>query len=137
MNRFILGLVLHVGLSFSPHAAEPQAPQSNFTPLMHMKLDKSKAILEGLTLEDFAKIKANANNLRLLSNEAGWNVIQTREYAEQSRDFQRATEMLADAATEKDIHRASIGYLTLTMRCIECHSYMRKHRIASEQRNSP
>jgi hypothetical protein len=115
--------------------ADPQnedstaSPRLNVAPLMWAKLDRSKAILEGLTLEDFDKIASNARAMRLLSTESGWNVIQTKEYASQSRDFQRATDLIVEAAGEKDIHRATMGYVALTVRCVECHSYMRKHRL--------
>ncbi|QDT02100.1 hypothetical protein K227x_04710 [Rubripirellula lacrimiformis] len=111
-----------------PSSNESPDPPTKLTPLMRMKLDKSKAILEGLSLEDFDKIAVNARSLRLLSMESGWNVIQTPEYAAQSRDFQRAADLIAEAAKEKDIHRATMGYVSLTVRCVECHSYMRKHR---------
>ena len=131
MKRIILCTSIVVGISLSwLYAAEPQAvPPTNLTPLMHLKLDKSKAILEGLTMEDFEEIASNARSLRLLSTESGWNVIQSQEYAAQSRDFQRSTELIAEAAEDKDIHRAALGYVALTVRCVECHSYMRKHRI--------
>ncbi|QDS94843.1 hypothetical protein FF011L_36250 [Roseimaritima multifibrata] len=124
----ILVLILCLPIAGITMAADP--PANHLTPLMRMKLDRSKAILEGLTLEDYDKIAKNARALRLLSTESGWNVIQTKEYAAQSRDFQRATELIAKAAEEKDIHRAAFGYAALTMRCVECHSYMRKHRIS-------
>lgn len=105
------------------------SPPANLTPLMRMKLERSKAILEGLALEEFDKIANNARALRLLSTESGWNVIQTKEYALQSRDFQRAADLIAEAAGDQDIHRAAIGYVALTVRCVECHSYMRKHQV--------
>lgn len=101
---------------------------ASIMPLMQLKLEKSKAILEGLTLEDFDKISRNAKSLKLLSMESGWKVIQTPEYETQSRDFRRAADMIAEAAMEKDISRATLGYVALTTRCVECHSYMRKHR---------
>ncbi len=133
MKRLLLFLTGITVVAFSIQAEPPQDPvahpPTSLTPLMRMKLDKSKAILEGLALEDFDKIAANARSLRLLSTESGWGVIQTREYREQSRDFQRAADMIAEAAGEKDIHRAAMGYVALTVRCVECHSYMRKHRI--------
>lgn len=108
-----------------PTAAD--TPSSNLHPLMQMKLDKSKLILEGLTLEQFDKIAKNARSLRLLSTESGWNVIQTEEYATQSRDFQRTCDLIAEAAEEKDISRATLGYVAMTVRCVECHAYMRKY----------
>jgi hypothetical protein len=60
--------------------------------------------------------------------ESGWNVIQTEEYATQSRDFRRTCNLIAEAAGEKDISRAALGYVAMTVRCVECHAYMRKHR---------
>ncbi|WP_372721959.1 hypothetical protein [Novipirellula sp.] len=96
---------------------------------MKMKLDKSKAILEGLTLEDFEAIAQNAKALKLLSLESGWNVLQTPEYVTQSQEFRRTAEMIAEAAKEKNISRATLGYVSMTVRCVECHSYMRKHRM--------
>ncbi len=109
-------------------------PKSNLHPLMQMKLEKSKTILEGLTLEDFEKIGRNARSLKLLSTESGWNVIQTEEYATQSRDFQRTCDLIAEAAEEKDISRATLGYVAMTVRCVECHAYMRKHKAEQADR---
>ena len=92
------------------------------------KLEKSKKILEGLALEDYDMIAKNARSLRLLSREAGWKVIQTEEYATQSRDFRRTCDLIAKAAEDKEIGRAALGYVALTVRCVECHAYMRKHK---------
>lgn len=109
-----------------------ETPGSNVHPLMQMKLEKAKQILEGLTLEDLDKVARNARSLRLLSTETGWNVIQTEEYATQSRDFQRTCDLIAEAASEKDISRATLGYVAMTVRCVECHAYMRKHKAQNE-----
>ncbi len=127
----VVGIVVVAGVlrADPPKTSNAVDSGTRLAPLMLKKLDKSKGILEGLTLEDFDKIKSNANTLRLLSLESGWNVIQTEEYQAQSLEFRRAAELIAQAAEEKDIHRAMIGYVSLTVRCVECHSYMRKHRV--------
>lgn len=133
MKKLLFGIVAVLSLSVvyavDPPRQEKESPPTQLTPLMHMKLDKAKAILEGLTMEDFEKISSSARSLRLLSMESGWNVIQTQEYAVQSEDFRRSADLIAEAASDKDIHRAALGYVALTVRCVECHSYMRKHRI--------
>jgi len=131
MNRTLILSLLAVLLLASPrvHGDPPEETEpSRLSPLMQMKLDRSKAILEGLALEDFEKISANAQALRLLSLESGWNVIQTEEYATQSRDFRRTSAVIAEAAREQDLGRATLGFVALTVRCVECHSYMRKHK---------
>ncbi|EMI18070.1 putative secreted protein, partial [Rhodopirellula maiorica SM1] len=133
MMKVVSVLVLAVFLAasaFQISRADPpnEAPPHRITPLMKMKLDRSKAILEGLTLEDFDTISKNAKALKLLSLESGWNVLQTPEYVTQSQEFRRTADMIAEAAKEKNISRATLGYVSMTVRCVECHSYMRKHR---------
>lgn len=111
--------------------ADPPKPKPSHrvTPLMQMKLEKSKAILEGLALEDFEAVAKNARSLKLLSLESGWNVLQTEKYSIQSQEFRGAADLIAEAAGEKNISRATLGYVNMTVRCVECHSYMRKHRL--------
>lgn len=125
---FAFVTVMQVGL----HSKEPvkdSKQKAPVTPLMHLKLEKSKAILEGLTLDDHVKVAKHAKELKLLSLESGWKVVQTAEYATQSKDFRRACDMIAEAAADKDISRATLGYVALTVRCVECHAYMRKAQI--------
>ena len=101
---------------------------NQITSLMQLKLDKSKAILEALALEDYKAIASNSRSLRLLSLESGWNVIQTPEYTKQSSEFKRATDLITEAAEKKDLGRATLGYVALTVRCVECHIYLRQQR---------
>ncbi len=61
--------------------------------------------------------------------EAGWNVVQTEEYRKQSDDFRRACTAIEKAADAKDVHRAALAYVSLTVRCVDCHSYMRENKI--------
>jgi hypothetical protein len=106
-------------------STRPGTASTQFSALMRMKLDKAKGMLEGLSLEDPDLVAKNAKEMRLLSLESGWNAIQTKEYAEQSRDFRRACDSIAKAAEEQDINRAALNYVALTVRCVECHTYMR------------
>jgi len=99
-----------------------------FSAFMRMKLEKSKQILEGLSLENYELVERSAKQLKLYSMESGWNAIQTNEYTMQSRDFRRACDVIVAAASEQDINRAALGYVALTVRCVECHSYMRHHQ---------
>lgn len=140
MSRFSYCLIALLALlMIQPLAApdasaqDPSGPDAlapdNVAPLMRRKLDRAKNILEGLTLEQFDKIASNARSLRLLSMEAGWNVVQTEEYRKQSEDFRRACNSIEKSAAAKDIHRAALAYVALTVRCVECHSYMRENKI--------
>ena len=86
------------GMTLSAAEPAPQGVSRQLSPLMQMKLEKSKSILEGLALEDYEKIAKNAQSLKLLSLESGWNVIQTEEYVSQSREFRRAVDRIMAAA---------------------------------------
>ena len=137
----LLALVLLVTLAapnVRPADGDPpvEATPAQLPPLMQMKLERSKHILEGLAMENFQMIAKNARSLELLSMESGWNVMQTEEYATQSRDFRRTCKLIAEAASEKDISRAALGYVAMTVRCVECHAYMRKHRSDSIRPNA-
>ncbi len=93
---------------------------------MKQKLEHSKGVLEGLATEDYELIAKEAQALSLLSLESNWNVLTTKEYLEQSEDFRRTVNAITEAARERDVHRAALGYVNLTVRCVECHSYLRK-----------
>lgn len=94
-------------------------------PFMQRKLDHSKSVLEGLAKEDFAMIIKNSQALSLLSQESNWNVLNTEEYLQQSRDFRRAVNVITESARNKNIDRATLGYIDLTVRCVGCHKYLR------------
>ena len=111
--------------------ADETPANKQITSLMQMKLDKSKALLEALAMEDYKAIAKNSRALRLLSLESGWNVIQTPEYANQSNEFKRSTDLITEAAEQKDLGRATLGYVALTVRCVECHIYLRKQRTGN------
>ena len=110
-------------------ADPPLVDPSHVKPLMQMKLDRAKNILEGVVLEDFDKIASNARALKLLSMESGWSVYQTEQYTGHSNDFRRSVDTLVQAAEDKNINLATLGYVSLTVRCVECHTYLRNNHI--------
>lgn len=122
-------VTLILGLSSWQLLGQPpkQTPPEKLKTFMQRKLDHAKGVLEGLATEDYEKIAKDAQALSLLSLESDWNVITTVEYLEQSSDFRRAVNVITEAAREKDVNRAALGYVNLTVRCVECHSYLRKN----------
>ncbi len=130
MKRRLIGLVALIGFgacSWQLSADPPvQTSPNRLKPIMHHKLELSKNILEALAIEDFEKLGRNAQDLSLLSLESGWNILTTAEYIEQSKDFRRACNVIHEAAHEKNIDRAALGFVSLTARCVECHKYVRK-----------
>lgn len=119
-----------ITLAILPASSFAQKPIDRDAPplksVMQLKLDYSKLILEGLAMEDYQKITKNSQALSLLSLESGWKILQTEEYMKQSRDFRRTADVITDSSREKNLDRAALGYVALTVRCVECHGYLRK-----------
>jgi cytochrome c556 len=97
---------------------------------MRAKLTHSQKVLEGLTTDDFDMIAKNAQAMSLLSQATNWQVLQTPEYLEQSREFRRAADAVTEAAKKKNLDGAALAYVEMTMKCINCHKYVRGVRMA-------
>ena len=119
-----------------PRAADPKTPTKEAGPenpvaiFMRAKLTSSKDLLEGLMTEDFVKIKQASDQMVVMSNAAGWQVIQGPAYSQYSAEFRRTASQLSKAADDKNIDRAYLAYVQLTLSCIDCHKYVKGTKIA-------
>ncbi len=95
---------------------------------MRAKLEHSKKVLEGLTMEDFSAIVKNSQAMSLLVEDAAWQVLQTREYAQRSAEFRRTADRLTEAGRKKNLDGAALAYVELTMQCVDCHKYVRSEK---------
>lgn len=119
----LLGLGMVLVLVGSVLSSEEQEPNLRF--IMQRKLDHAHSILEALITEDFETLEDSAGALRALSEEAGWFVITTPEYAERSSSFRRAVIEVQQSAKEKNLDRAALGYVDMTLQCVRCHQFLR------------
>jgi len=92
---------------------------------MRAKLAHSQDVLEGLSLADFDLIAKGAQELSLVSQAASWQVLQTEEYARQSAEFRRSCDTLRRAAREENLDSALLAWMEVTMKCVQCHRYVR------------
>ena len=97
---------------------------------MRAKLEHSKKVLEGLAVEDFDLIAKNAQKLSLLSLAEDWQVLETPEYAQHSMEFRRSADALTEAARKKNLDGAALQYVDVTLKCVNCHKYVRKVKMA-------
>ena len=138
MRRLILFVLLSACAVYPVFAWQvietASPPDENLKPVMRRKLDHSKDIMEGLATENFDLISRNAQKLSLLSLESSWNVLVTEEYLKQGNSFRRSLETIHQAAKEKNIDRAALGYVDMTIRCVECHKYIRSQKAAAQER---
>jgi cytochrome c556 len=95
---------------------------------MRLKLEPAKKILEGIALADFQTIKANSEQLRKLSLDEGWMVLQTEAYHQQSQDFKKSLDLISRMCEEKDLDGVALAYMQMTMRCVQCHKMLRDSR---------
>jgi hypothetical protein len=125
---FVLALI---GLCFVPVLSTGKAAQEQVRTrreFMRSKLELSKNVLEGLSLEQYATIEKNAKSLKLLSQAAEWEVPtipNASDYVALTTEFQRYADDLAKNAKQGNIDGATLAYLKLTMNCIQCHKYVR------------
>lgn len=101
-------------------------PPVNFDALMQHKLASSQSLLKGLALDDYKLIEREAQQLQLLSLDAGWNIVQTKDYVRISGEFREAAKKIRKAGEDKNLDMAGLGYFQLTMTCIDCHRHVRQ-----------
>jgi len=126
----ILSLLPAVGIPGEP-AGRPQQKSggsSNLERVMKKKLTHTQKLLEGIALNDFGKIRDNAEELSALSKQAEWMSLHTPEYELFTDTFRRSAQDLEKAAKNKNIDGAALAYVDLTMTCVKCHKYVRDTR---------
>ena len=101
--------------------------------LMSLKLDHARTILESIIKQDFQSLKESSFRLGVLTASAGWKVIPTPEYNQNMADFRRAVEALGETHKGGDIDSAALAYLDMTLRCVQCHKYVREYQMGSNQ----
>jgi hypothetical protein len=126
----VLALLLGIP-TLSGHGEEPKKGDK-LGDLMHKKLVASQSVLEGIALNDFKKISAQADELIAISKRAEWMAIKTPKYELYSNDFRRSAENLADSAKDKNIDAAVLNYVELTLTCVKCHKHVRETRDTNE-----
>ncbi len=92
---------------------------------MRAKLGHAQLVMEGLALADYDLIARGSHDLALASQASSWEVLQTEDYARQSREFRRACESLRSAAKDKNLDGAALAWMEVTLKCIQCHKYVR------------
>ena len=101
---------------------------------MRAKLKYSQKVLEGLVIDDMAAVQKGAQEMKLLSLEETWRVLQTMEYVEFSRKFRGDADALATAAGKNQLENSTAAFNRLTTRCVECHKYVRDVRMAKAEK---
>jgi hypothetical protein len=113
--------------------ADKKEPPTSRQVLMRDKLTYANKALDGLSVEDFAKIAESGKMMRMISKAASWYVIPTDEYLRFSKNFQEQAQDLELHANEKNLDAAALDYMRITMTCVQCHKYMREVRSKEQK----
>ena len=113
-----------------PTSSQEKKSKREPDPLMAQKLKESQALLEGLALNDLAKVQASAEELLRISKAAQFRKrLTTAKYEYHANTFQRAAETVIEKAKAKNIDGATLAYLDMTMTCVRCHQHTREEGI--------
>ena len=128
----LVGITL-VGRGEDPKKPDVRKPDpKKVKELMHRKLEYSHKVLEGLAVNDLDKVAKNAEELMRVRKEAAWFIVKTREYEIFSEDFARSAEALVKAAKDKNLETAKLNYLSMTLACFNCHTYVRDLGVSAD-----
>jgi hypothetical protein len=105
-------------------------PKKERNVIMQMKLKSAQKVLEGVAVGDFDMIEKYAEELALLSKKAEWQVLKTPDYLRFGEEFRRHADDIARKAKEHNLDGAALGYMQITMDCVNCHKHVREVRIA-------
>lgn len=126
--RSLIAVAL-LALATTASAAEPKSDET-LSRFMRAKLGHSQKLLEALAVEDFDTIAKSAQEISLISQAELWQVFKTPEYLQHSNEFRRAADAVTDAAKKKNLDGAALAYMDMTLKCVNCHKYVRKVRMA-------
>jgi len=122
---FSAAIVLMIVLSCMRSSGQEEVDGDKTQSFMRGKLVHSQQILEAMALEDYDSIARHAEQLRLLSLDASWQVFDTIEYVQLSKEFRKSASGLTEAAEEENIDGALLAYFQLTQNCVNCHKHVR------------
>ena len=102
MRRLTILIFALTASCFCIALAQSSKPKVNDVhDFMRAKLEHSKKLLEGLTVNDLNLVAKNSQAISLLSEDTAWQVLQTPEYAQRSREFRRVADRLTAAAQNR------------------------------------
>ena len=99
---------------------------------MREKLTHTQAILRALMVSDLKLLEEESTALTRLTRAEGWRVLTSPEYLRHSAAFEQTALDLVEAAKQKDLDAAAVGYTSMTIRCYQCHRYLKGVRRAGQ-----
>ena len=116
--------------SFFGVAASAGQRPNELKSVMRDKLAQSQKILEAVVTSNWASLDTHSRELEQLTKDPRWMALKYPEYSSHSAAFIRAVQELRNAAVQRDLERTPQAYVAMTLKCVECHRYLARVRVA-------
>ena len=117
-----------VGAFVGLAASSAQGPELNS--VMREKMEHTKEILEAVVTSDWVGLETHSRELERLTEDVRWTVLKYPEYARYSAAFVSAVRDLHTVAAQRDLEKTLPAYTAVTLRCVQCHRYLARERLA-------
>lgn len=128
MNKTCQAVLVFSAVFFGLAAVPNQG--SRLGSVMRAKLVHTQKTLEAVVTSDWIGLETQSRELERLTNDPRWTVLKYPEYARHSGAFVGALQDLRQAAVQRDLDKAPQAFVAVTLRCVECHRYVARARIA-------
>ena len=125
-NTLLVAIGLSAMLTISADGG--QTPQLNR--VMRDKLVAAQKTFEAVVTSDWVSLESRSRELEQLTNDPRWMVLKYPEYARHSTAFVQAIRDLHQAAAQRDLEKTPQAYVAVALKCVECHRYLARNRIA-------
>lgn len=124
----LIVIAMVVGILFSRYSVGQEQDQDSLSrrDFMRMKLNYTQNILEGLTTRDFGLIISGAEEVERITQAEAWNSNDFADYQKISDELRSVAAHLKKAGQKSNLEAAALRYFELTMKCMDCHQYLRK-----------
>jgi len=93
--------------------------------LMKQKLAATHGLLDGIISQDLESLKKHADLLKSISRVSTWHKSDSEMFMSYARSFQNAADFLVTSAQEKNQEGVALGYVRVTLECMQCHNFVR------------
>ena len=127
MKKIVLAVFVALML-----AGDLQAQTVALNRVMRQKLVDAQSVLAAVVTDNWRELDRGSRALIKATQDPAWIVLQSPEYAKQSQAFVFALDDLVDVAARRDAEAAPLAYAALTMRCVQCHRFVARARLAGK-----
>ncbi|MBP9706368.1 MAG: hypothetical protein KBD78_01925 [Oligoflexales bacterium] len=105
-----------------------KSSRSGTQQLMQEKLLSAQSLVRDLALEDHIGIIRDGEKLLMIAKAGSWYQTESEDYLRYYHNFREAVQFLVDSAKAKNIEGEAMGYIRVTLSCMQCHNFVRSGR---------